>query len=102
MADPIPPDSPDDGADGDGAGGDGDAPVTPPVNVRLHLPLFGRRYYLSIVAGRERREPERRASERRRHPLPTIANILFFIAVGALFYVAALAGIVLQSAIVEF
>jgi hypothetical protein len=47
-----------------------------PVNLRLSLPWPGGRIYVTLVAGRERRAPERRAEERRKHPLATKGNIL--------------------------
>ena len=46
----------------------------PPVNIRFTL--FGR-VFLVVLAGREGRHRERRAAERSRHPLRTVANILF-------------------------
>ena len=48
-----------------------------PVNIRLSLPFFGRRIYLTLVAGQERRPPERLAADRSKHPLATRANITF-------------------------
>ena len=55
-----------------------------PVNIRLSLPLpFVGRWYITVVAGRERRRPERLAIERRQHPLRTVGNVVFAFAVGA-------------------
>ncbi len=42
---------------------------------------FGR-FYLIFLGGRERRSTERRVEERRRHPLVTAGNLLFFLACG--------------------
>jgi hypothetical protein len=47
-------------------------PVSHPVNLRVTL--FGR-FYLVVIAGPERRSPERRAQERKRHPLYLWGNI---------------------------
>lgn len=47
------------------------------VNVRLTIPLPFVRCYLTIVGGKERREPNRRADDRRKHPLATSWNIAF-------------------------
>lgn len=43
-----------------------------PVNLRVTL--FDR-LFLVVIAGRERRSPERRAHERKRHPLTSPGNI---------------------------
>ena len=48
------------------------------INVRLTIPLPFARCYLTIMGGKERREPNRRADERRKHPLVTKGNIIFF------------------------
>lgn len=58
-----------------------------PVNIRLTV--IGR-VFLVVLAGLERRHPERRREERRRHPLHTLANILFLIGI-------AVAGLTLGS-----
>lgn len=44
-----------------------------PVNLRITV--FGR-YYVTIVAGRERRSPDRRIAERQKHPLDKLGNTL--------------------------
>ena len=45
------------------------------VNIRITIPFLVDSYYLTLVAGAERRSPERRAEERRKHPLLTIGNV---------------------------
>ncbi len=54
-----------------------------PVNIRVSIPLlaFGR-FYMTILAGRERRSGERRRLEREKHPLLTSANMIFLFIVG--------------------
>ncbi len=74
----------------------------PPVNIRASLPMMGRNFFVTIVAGEEMRSAARRAHERTRYPLRTVANIFFFIGVATLFYMMALAGLAIHSAIVEF
>jgi len=74
----------------------------PPINLRLSLPLVGRRVYLAVIAGVERRDAARLAAERIRHPLRTLGNILFALGVAMLFLLAALLAIALHSAILEF
>ncbi len=73
-----------------------------PVNIRLTVPVIRRRYFLTIVAGEEKRSLERRAHDRHRYPLRTVANVLFFLGAAAIVYVGAIFVIALQSSIVEF
>ncbi len=61
-----------------------------PVNLRLTIPLFKRRYYIALVAGTERRSIERRAEGRRKHPIATTGNIAFLFAAGTVVGVALL------------
>ena len=53
-----------------------------PVNLRLSIPLLFGRYYLTVVAGKERRHPERRENERRKHPLLTFGNLAAMLGLG--------------------
>ena len=53
-----------------------------PVKIRLSIPLFDRRYYLTVIAGKELRSTERLAEEREKHPLTTAANVIFLFTVG--------------------
>jgi hypothetical protein len=56
-----------------------------PLNVRMSIPIGFGRYYITIVAGRERRARARLALDRRMHPLDTPTNALFmaFVAIVA-------------------
>ncbi|MFP6687975.1 MAG: hypothetical protein VCD31_01450, partial [Alphaproteobacteria bacterium] len=47
------------------------------VDIRLSFPFFSDRYFMTIVAGRERRPGLRRKAERVFHPLGTVGNALF-------------------------
>ena len=47
------------------------------INIRLTIPFFVTKYYVTIVAGTERRTPKRRAEERKKHPLWKLRNIAF-------------------------
>lgn len=71
----------------------------PPVNVRLSLPFFGGRYFLTVLGGRERRSATRLAHERRTFPLGTATNFGFFVCLGVLIYAIALFGIYLHGAL---
>ena len=62
-----------------------------PINIRLSIPLLFKRYYVTIVAGEEHRESERLAAERRKHPLVTRGNLIFFALVGTVIGLAGLA-----------
>lgn len=74
-----------------------------PVNVRLSLPVFGRRgIFLTFVGGAERRSPERLQRERRIHRLGTVGNILFVVAVGLIFYLLAVISLLLLHRVIEF
>ncbi len=62
-----------------------------PVNVRFSLPLTLGRYYVTIVAGTERRSGERLASERKKHPLIKLGNLVVIAACGTICGLALLA-----------
>lgn len=74
----------------------------PPVNIRMSLPFFARRFFVTVIGGVEKRGPARRKHEAGRYPLRTIANIFFFVGIAMAFYIAAIVGLAFQSAIVEF
>ena len=48
-----------------------------PINIRFSVPFFGRRFYLAVLAGQERRPAERLKADRTKHPLATRANVIF-------------------------
>jgi hypothetical protein len=62
-----------------------------PINIRLSIPLLFKTYYVTIIAGEERRTPERLSAERRKHPLVTRGNLFFFALVGTVIGLAGLA-----------
>jgi hypothetical protein len=72
------------------------------VNIRLSIPLIFTRIFVTVIAGNERREPERRADEKSSHPLRTLGNFLFVGVIAMLIYGIALAGILAYSSILEF
>jgi hypothetical protein len=61
-----------------------------PVNIRVTIPFLPRSFFLTLVAGREKRGPARRREERARHPLNTWGNLFVFIGSTAVFTIAAL------------
>lgn len=64
-----------------------------PVNFRISIPVFVGRYYVTIVAGPERRNAERRKTERRRHPMITAGNLFLITVLGSVVGLAALAAL---------
>ena len=72
------------------------------VNIRVSLPFFKQRFYITVVGGEEKRDAERRASERHRYPLRTLANVFFFIGAATVFYAIALIALAFQATLVEF
>lgn len=73
-----------------------------PVNIRLSLPFIRRRYYLTIVAGEEKRSLDRRSADRNRYPLRKIANLFFFVGLASVFYIIAIFALAVNTALVEF
>ncbi len=59
-----------------------------PINLRLSVPLPFFRFYVTIVAGKERRSAARRAEERRRHPILTAGNLFLMTYGGAILAIA--------------
>ena len=57
-----------------------------PVDIRLSVPILMNRFYMVVIAGRERRSRERRDEERSRHPLRTAGNIAFFLGLAMLLF----------------
>ncbi len=49
-----------------------------PVDIRLSIPLFSRRFYLVLLFGREIRAPARRERDRARRLLWSFGNIVAF------------------------
>ncbi len=72
------------------------------IDIRFSLPLFRSRYYITVVADRERRGGTRRSHDRDRHPLRTAGNLAFLLIVVVTFYGAAVLAALVWSAILEF
>ena len=53
-----------------------------PLNIRISLPLGFGRYYITIVAGKERRARARLAMDKREHPLDRTGNVIFLFLIG--------------------
>ena len=53
------------------------------VNIRASVPLLGSRWYVTVLAGKERRSVERRREEQHKHPMAT-SSIVIFVLIGLL------------------
>lgn len=58
-----------------------------PIHIRVSLPLpgTGRRYFLTVVGGWDRRNPTRIRRERMLYPLHTGGNLMFLLGMGMAF-----------------
>ena len=75
--------------------------VPPPVNIKLSVPILGRRFYFALSSGRERRSKERLALERQMNPIRTKSNVLFII-IGALaLYMLTLGTFLVYASVLE-
>jgi hypothetical protein len=72
------------------------------VNLRFSIPFPGGPYYFTLVADRERRDPDRRAEERARHPWRTVGNLAFVLGILVLVYGLAILGTLTYAAVIEF
>jgi uncharacterized membrane protein YidH (DUF202 family) len=72
-----------------------------PINLRFTISLPLRSFFVTLLAGHERRSRERRSAERRMHPLQTLGNILFVVGVSAVFCLAVLILLLLSTDILE-
>lgn len=72
------------------------------VNIRLSAPLGYWRFFVTLIAGAEKRAPQRVTEERRSHPVRTLGNFLFLGALAVAIYLVALAGVLAYSSIIEF
>ncbi len=61
-----------------------------PVDIRLSIPFLFARCYVTIVAGKERRSPNRREAEYKKHSLLKAGNVMFIVAVQIVFCLAIL------------
>lgn len=73
-----------------------------PVDLRMTLPVPGHPVFLSVVAGHERRSPERRRHERQRHPLRTVGNVVFMLSSLTGVYAVALFAFLVFGSVLEF
>lgn len=72
-----------------------------PIDIRLTFPIGGgRRAFLTLVGGTDKRNPTRRAQDREEHPIRTKTNLVFLgAAVVALYAVAGVIALLVAAAI---
>ena len=71
-----------------------------PINIRMTFPLGGRRAFLTLIGGSDRRGGQRRDLDRQAHPLGTTGNMIFLGAiVVALYGVAGVVALLIGLAI---
>ena len=73
-----------------------------PGNIRFSLPGFGRRYFLTIVGGEERRSPARGAHEKHRYPLHSAANKFFSRGIAAILFLIGTVAVAIQTSLFAF
>ncbi len=61
-----------------------------PINLRMTIPFFPRKLFITIIVGQEKRGRDRLAEERARHPINTWGNVLTVTVTLAVVSVAAL------------
>jgi hypothetical protein len=74
---------------------------THPVDIRFSIPSPFGAFYVTLVAGRERRSPIRREIERRERPLTRLGNMLFVLGTVGAFYGALITAALLLTSILE-
>ena len=60
------------------------------IDLRTSLPLFGKRIYLVLLAGSERRSRQRRQLDRKSHPLAMAGNLVAMMLFGLMLLAAVL------------
>ncbi len=73
----------------------------PPINIRFTLPFPGQRFYMTVLAGEEKRSRARRKTDRARYPLRTLGNVFFFLGLATVFYTVMMVLLAIQAAIIE-
>ncbi len=73
-----------------------------PVDIRLSLPWVGRRFYVTVVSGPERRPKTRRVAEGAQRPLIAIGNILFAIGLTTVLFLGGALAVLFLTSLVEY
>lgn len=71
-----------------------------PIDIRIAFPLGGRRAFLTLIGGSDRRGDERTRQDRKAHPLRTTGNMIFLgLAVVALYAIAGVVALLIGLAV---
>ena len=70
-----------------------------PVNLRITIPFFPRRIFLTLIVGTEKREPVRLRAERKHHPVDTLGNLIAVTMALGILSIAALFAVLVASAL---
>lgn len=71
-----------------------------PIDIRLTLPVGSHRLFFTLVAGADKRNPDRRAKDREMHPVRTASNMVFIgAAVVALYAIAGVIALLAAMAV---
>ncbi|MFN3076100.1 MAG: hypothetical protein ABT940_04315 [Alphaproteobacteria bacterium] len=73
-----------------------------PVDLRMTIPFFGRRYYLAVIGGIDKRSSGRLKTERAGHPVHSMGNMMFVLGIAVVFYLIVILAIFFHSRLVEF
>jgi hypothetical protein len=74
---------------------------THPVDIRFSVPTPFGSYYVTLVAGKERRSPIRRVVEARARQVNRLGNVLFVLGTVGAFYGALITAALLLTSILE-
>ena len=73
--------------------------ASPPINIKISLPIVGRRFYFAIAGGKERRSKERVALERKANPFLAKSNITFVVIGAVVLYILTLGAFLVFAAV---
>ena len=73
-----------------------------PVDIRVSVPWLGRRFYITVISGPERRPKDRRAADGATRPLVTAGNVLFAIGLTTVLFLGGALSILFLTALVEY
>ena len=76
--------------------------VSHPIDIRISIPFLHRRYYITLVAGRERRAARRRQEDPQSYTLFTLGNALFALGITTMLTVIGLGILITTSSIIEY
>jgi hypothetical protein len=70
-----------------------------PVNLRVTIPFYPQPLFVTLIIGREKRNPDRLREERERHPLQTWGNLVALATTWSVFCIAGLFAVLVFTAL---